>query len=151
MNSWPAGTGFGPHLTGRIDGVLGVDRVDDLGNGDVEFGQLIRPDPDPHGVLAGTEDGDAGDSLDPGHLVIDVDVGVVGQEDVVVGTLRGIKGEHDQGGGGGFLHRDPVIADIRRKLRLGLPLAHLGQQLVGIGIGLQVEVDRKWLKRRCWR
>jgi len=34
--------------------------------------------------------------LDAGHLVIDVNIGIVGQEDVVIGAFGGVKGEHDQ-------------------------------------------------------
>ena len=91
---------FRANLTGRIYSVLGFYRVDDLGDGNVEFGKLVRLHPKPHGILTGAENSDAGDPLHPSHLVVDIDVGVVGQKDVVVGPLGGIEGKHDQRGGG---------------------------------------------------
>jgi hypothetical protein len=101
------------------------------GNRDVQLGQLVGLDPQPHGVLAGAEDGDAGDSLDPRHLVVDVDVRVVGEKDVVVGAVRRVEREHDQRRRGRLGDGDAVVAHVRRQLRLGLALAHLGEQLVG--------------------
>ena len=96
----PARYRLGADRAGRIDGVLRVDRVDDLGNRDVEFGQLVRIDPQAHGVLAGTEDGDAGDALDPGELIVEVDVGVVGEKDVVIGVVRRVNAEQEERRGG---------------------------------------------------
>lgn len=66
-------------MSGRVDGILGFDCVDDLRDGDVELGQLVRSDPDAHGVLAAAEAGTFGNPLDAGHLIVDVDEGVVGQ------------------------------------------------------------------------
>ena len=134
---------LGAHLAGRVDRVLGVDRIDDLGDGDVEPGQPVRLDPHAHGVLAGAEDGHAGDARNPGHLVVDVDVAVVGEKDVVIGAVRRIEAEHDQRRGGGLLHLDAVVAHVAGQLGFGLALAHLHQQLVGVGVGLDVEIDRQ--------
>jgi hypothetical protein len=36
---------------------------------------------------------------------------------------------------------DAVVAHVRGQLRLGLALAHLGEQLVGVGVGAEGEVD----------
>ncbi len=71
----------------------------------------------PHGVLAGAEDRDAGDPLDAGHLVVDVDVGVVGQKDVVVGVVGRRESEHEVRRRGRFRHRNTVVVDIGRQLR----------------------------------
>ena len=79
---------LGAHGTGGVHGILGADRVNNFRDGDIELGQLIRRNPQAHGVLAGAENGDAGDALDPGHLVVDVDIGVVGQENVIVSPVR---------------------------------------------------------------
>jgi len=132
---------LGTNRSGRIDGVLRIDGVDDLRDRDVQLGQLVGLDPQPHRILAGTEDGDAGDSLDPRHLVIDIDIGIVGEEDVVVGAVRRVEREHDQRRRGRLGDSDAVVAHVRRQLRLGLAFAHLGEQLVGVGVGAQCEVD----------
>ncbi len=87
---------FGPDGPCGIDRVLRVDRVDDLRDRYVELGQLVGLDPQPHRILAGAEHGDAGDALDPRHLVVDVDVRIIGEEDVVVGAVRRVEREHEQ-------------------------------------------------------
>ena len=69
---------------GRVDGVLALDRLDDLADRDVELRELVKLDPVPDRILAGPEDGRA---RDPGHarqLVEYVDVGVVREEGAVV-------------------------------------------------------------------
>ena len=48
-------------LSGRVDLVLFLDGRDDLGDGDAEFGELVRLHPDAHGVLARAEHLDAAD------------------------------------------------------------------------------------------
>ena len=85
-----------PDLASRVDGVLGLDGVDDLRDRDVELGEHVGPHPQTHRVLSGAEHRDTGDPLDPRHLVVDVDVRIVGQEDVVVGAVRRVKREHEQ-------------------------------------------------------
>ena len=72
--------GFAADLARRVHRVLLPNGVYDLRDGDVELGQLVRPDPDPDGVLAGAEDGDAGNPRNAGELVVQVDIGIVGQE-----------------------------------------------------------------------
>ena len=52
---------FAAHLSGGIDGVLRLDRGDDLGDRDAQLGQLVRLDPQPHGVLARAEHLDRAD------------------------------------------------------------------------------------------
>ena len=137
------GRRFRAHLSGRIHRILGIDCIQDLGNGDVQLGKLVRFYPDAHGVLSSAEDGDTGDTGDTRHLIIDVDIGVIGQEDVIVCAFGGVEGDEEQRGGSGLLHRDPVVAHVRRQLRLRLSRAHLGQQLVGVTARLQAEVDRQ--------
>ena len=39
------------------------------------------------------------------------------------------------------MHIDAVVAHILRQLRLGLGLAHLRQHLVGVRVGLHIEID----------
>ena len=86
------GRGLAADLPGRVDRVLLLMASTISGIGDVELGQLVRLHPAAHGVLAGAENGDAGDPRDPGELVVQVDVGIVGQEGRVVGARRAKRG-----------------------------------------------------------
>ena len=68
------------HETGGIGGVLRIDGADDIIDRQVEFCQLVRLDPEAHGILAGTEDIDVGNALQLGDLIDEIDVGVIGKE-----------------------------------------------------------------------
>lgn len=70
-----------------IDGVLGLDRLEKFRDREAAFGERVGFHPDPHPVLARPEEGDAGDAFDPGELVVEMDIGVVGEEDAVVGAV----------------------------------------------------------------
>ena len=50
----------------------------------LQFGELVRLDPKAHGVLAGAEDLNAGDTVTRVNLVDQIDVRVIGQKNVVV-------------------------------------------------------------------
>ncbi len=89
-----------PDLAGGIHGVLLLDGLDDFGNGDVALGENIGVDPEPHRILARAEDGHAGDAVGAGERIVEVDVGVVGEEDVVVGVIGRIEGEKEHRGRG---------------------------------------------------
>ena len=65
---------------GGIDGILVVHRADNLRHGDVEGGQLGRLDPEAHGVLARAENNHLRDTGHAGERVVQIDVGVIGQE-----------------------------------------------------------------------
>ena len=62
MNSWPFGDRLAADLAGGVDGVLRLDRGDDLRNGDAELRQLVGLHPEAHGVLAGAENLHAADA-----------------------------------------------------------------------------------------
>ena len=87
MNSWPFGRRLAADLTCGVHCVLRLDGLHDFGDGDVKFGQLIRLYPETHRVLASAEDGDAGDSGDPRQAIIDIDVSVVCEEEIVIGSM----------------------------------------------------------------
>ena len=50
--------------------------------------QLLRVEPDAHGVLAGAEDDDVADAGQPRQLVLEADRGVVRQIEAVVAAVR---------------------------------------------------------------
>ncbi len=68
-----------PDLAGRDLHVLLVDRVLDVERGQAEVGELVRVEPDAHGIAALAENlhvADAGQAL---QLIDDLQIGVVGQ------------------------------------------------------------------------
>ena len=72
--------GTAANFAGRIDGVLAVDGVDDLRDGDIEFGQLVGFHPNSHGVLPGAENRHLRNARHPAQRVAQVDIGVVGEK-----------------------------------------------------------------------
>ncbi len=67
--------------------VLLADRARDVGGGELQAGHAVGPQPDPHAEL-GAEHAHVADALDALQLVDDVDVGVVDDEEPVVGVVR---------------------------------------------------------------
>ena len=65
----PGRNRFGANLTGGIDRVLHIDGIDDVADGDVELGEPVRLDPEPHRILAGAENLDTADSGDARDLI----------------------------------------------------------------------------------
>ena len=63
-----------------IDGILVVHRADNLRHGNVESGQLGGLDPEAHGVLTRAEYSHLRDPGHAGERVVQIDVGVIGQE-----------------------------------------------------------------------
>ena len=105
------GDGFGADFSDRIDAVLLLDRIDDFLRGDVELGQLIRGEPNAHGVLTGAEDRRVGNSRQAGQLIVQVDKGVIGEEEGVEGLVRRKERKKKQRGGGALLHGRAVFDD----------------------------------------
>ena len=136
----PGGAGSAPTWPAGLTVFCCLDGVHDLRHGDVQLGELVRLHPQAHGVLPGAEHHDA---RDPGHarqLVVQVDVGVVGQEGrVVAPARRGERHQHERRGGGLF-DRDPVVAHLGRQLRVRLRFPYLRQHLGDVGVDLDVEV-----------
>src|SRR5262249_9881961 len=83
--------GLAADQTGGVNRVLGLDRGDDLGNGDRKLRELVGPDPQSHGIAAGAEDLNAADPRYARELIVEVDVGVVRQELRVVDAGRRIQ------------------------------------------------------------
>ncbi len=50
--------------------------------------QAIRIEPNPHGISAGAEHLDGANPGQPGQLVLNVDLGVVGEKQIVVAPVR---------------------------------------------------------------
>ena len=102
MNSWPLGAGSPPDLARGIHGVLRLNGADDFRNGDAELRQLVGLHPQAHGVLARAEDLNVADARHARELIVEIDVGVVGQELGVVRAVRRIQGDQHQRRGHGL-------------------------------------------------
>ena len=142
-NCWSCETGAAPiRPTGglhvlRLDGVatsLGVDAV---------VGELARVEPDPHRVVERAEQRRVADAVDPLQHVDDVDRGIVGQIQRVVGAVRRIECQNLEQGRGDLLDRQALPADLVRQLRLGQVGPVLDVDRVDVGVGAELEGDRQ--------
>ncbi len=79
---------FATKLTGRIDLVLRLDSVDDFSDRDVQFRQLVRFHPQPHGIVPRAEYLRLADAIRARDRIVEVNRGVVGQELLIVSAMR---------------------------------------------------------------
>ena len=128
-------------LTGRIDGALLLHGAHQIGNREPERGQPVRLHPDAHRVVAGAEDADVADAPDAIQRVDDVDVGVVGEEQRVVGLVRRRQRNDQHRKAGRLPHRQAEGVHVGRQVRLRLRHAVLDVHLIDVRIGLDVERD----------
>ena len=87
------GHGRDAELSGPGRAALQIDGVDDVGGDQLARLQLLRVQPEPHGVLAGAEHGDVADAVDAGDLVEQIDGRIVRQEQAVVAAVRRAQGD----------------------------------------------------------
>ena len=99
------------YLAGRINRILLLQRLHQVGNGNSQAGQLVRLDPLPHGIGARSLYYHGADTPDAGQSIDDIYVRVVSQEFRVSGALRGGKGDDHQGANVRFCDRDSLVAD----------------------------------------
>src|SRR5207247_10521831 len=135
----PGRAGASADLSVRVDSILTVDRVDDLRDGDIELGQLIGLYPDSHGVLAGAENLHLGNTLHTAERVAEVDIRVVGQELRVMRNFWRVNCDENRRSRERFLYRNSVVAHVCRQLRFSLGVAQLGEDMVNIGVCLEIK------------
>ena len=109
MNCWFVGSRLAAHLTGRVHRVLRLDGVGNVGDGDAQLRQLIGLHPQPHRILADAEDLGLAHAVQARDRVLEVDVGIVGQEVRIVSAMRRIQGDQHQRSGGRFLDVIPYL------------------------------------------
>jgi hypothetical protein len=141
VNSCPGGPRPAAELAGRVYVVLTTDRVDDLRDRDIELGQLIRFYPNPHRILPGTEDLHLRYARHAAEGVAEVDVGVIGQKLRVARTRRRAESDDHERSRERFLDGDSEVADGGGQLRFRLGVTQLGQHVVDVGVGREIEVD----------
>src|SRR5438045_7194794 len=83
-------------LAGRTQLMLLADRADDVGHGDVQPSDAIRPKPHTHRVVAAAEQVDLADAGNTRDRVVHVDRRVVREEIAVVAALRRFYGDDQQ-------------------------------------------------------
>src|SRR5207245_6044764 len=86
------GSRLATYLASRIDGILSLDGVDDVGSSDAQFRQLIRLYPEPHRILTGSVDVRPTDAVGAADGIIEVNVRVIRQKCGVAGTAGRVQG-----------------------------------------------------------
>ncbi len=131
------------HASGGVDGVLLLQRAQEVGDRQAQLGQLVGLDPDPHRVLRQAEVHDLPDTRDAVQGVVDVDEGVVSEEEGVVGAVGRIDGHDHEGQAHGAAVREPELVHVGRKVGRGLGHAVLGVDLIDVDVALHVEGHRQ--------
>ena len=85
------GSRLAANLAGRVHRVLRLDGVDDLRHRDAQLRQLVGLDPKPHGILPCAENLHLADAVQACDRIVEVDVGVVGQELCIVSAVRRVQ------------------------------------------------------------
>ena len=88
------------HAGGDLD-VLALQRADDVAGGQAERLQAVGIEPDPHRIVAAAEHRDRADAVDAGERILDLERGVVGDEQRVARLVGRIQvHDHHQVGRG---------------------------------------------------
>ena len=126
----PLRGGLGADLAGGVHAALLLNGRVDVAHRDPELGQHIRPDPDAHRIIAGAEDQDLADARYAVESVVDVDRGVVGQKEGVIGVFRGIQRDQQQRQPGRAADVQAELVDVGGEKGLSLTEAVLRIDLV---------------------
>ena len=86
------------------------------GHGDAQAGQPVRIYPNAHGIGACAEDLHLPDARETGQRVLQIDSGVVRQEDIVVRAGRRVEVEQHEGGGRAGLHDHTLLGHLAGQL-----------------------------------
>src|SRR5207253_8619075 len=105
-------SGLPANLAGRIDRVLSLERADNIGDRNAKFGQLVRTDPEAHGVLSRAKNLSLADTVQAPYRIVEVDIGIVREVVRIVRSLWRIQGDHREWSRGRLLERDPVVVHL---------------------------------------
>ena len=94
--------------------VLLLDGTCHIGCRQAPFRQLIRIQPDSHGI-AGPESIDVTDSVYPFDLIQKINIGIILQESLIIGPVRRVQIGHEHHIAGSLAHRDALGLHIRRE------------------------------------
>ena len=121
--------------------VLRLDRVDDVGRGQLQTVEAVGVEPDPHRVVQPAEQGGLADARHARQLVEHVDGGVVGDEQRVLAVVLAVERDELQERRGFLLDRQALQLHLRRQLRQGGLHAVVDVDGVDVGIGAEREAD----------
>src|SRR5260370_25184020 len=102
-------------LTSRVHRVLRLDRVDDLRNGDAQLRQLVWLYPEPHRILACSENLHVADAVHAQDGIVEVDIGVVGQEFCIATAAGPVYADQHERGCWRLAYGSPVIRTLDSK------------------------------------
>src|SRR5207244_6425640 len=89
------------YLASWIYFVLGLDGVCNIRDSNAQFRQLIGLYPEPHGILAGSEDLRPADSIGAADGIVEVDVRIVREKRSVAGAVGRVVADQQERSGGG--------------------------------------------------
>ena len=142
-NACPAGVGGAPIWPAATCWLCCWIACDDVLRHQAARLQLVRIEPDPHRILAGAEHRDVADAGQPRQLVLDVDGGVVAQEQAVVGRFRRRQRHEQQDRRRLLLDGDALVLHRLRQLRQRARHAVLHQHLREVEVGADLERHRQ--------
>ena len=119
--------------------VLRLDRVGDVGGRDVQAGEALDVEPDPHGVVQLAEQHGLPDAGRAGDFVEDVDDGVVRDEQRVLLAVVRVQHHELEHGRRALADRQALQRDLRRQLRHRR--LHAVVDVDGIDVGVAAEVE----------
>ena len=131
------------NLTGWVDSVLSLDRVDNVCDGNAELCQLVRPYPEPHGILSRAEDRGLTDAVQAPDRIIQVDVSIVCEIGSVVGAFRRIQGDQHERSGGRLREGHTIAVHLGRQLPICQLLTRLRENQIHIGIRVEFEIHKQ--------
>ena len=120
------------HHAGSDLHVLRAQRRHHLAGGQVARCDLLRVEPDAHGIVARAEDAHVADAVEAGEHVAHLQGRVVGDVERVARAVRRAEMDHHQHVGRGFPHRDADAAHLLRQARFGHRHAVLDEHLGGV-------------------
>ena len=128
-------------LAGRIDGILLIQSIRQICNREPQFRKDLGFDPNAHRVIGCSEEQHLARAGDAQELIVDVDVGVVGQKQRIVSTIRRIQCKRKKRQACGLADGRTEPGDIRRQIGRSLRQTVLDVDFVGIDVGVDVECD----------
>ena len=138
-NCWPLGTGCWPICPAATCTFCWAMAVTTSMAAEVERRQLVGVEPGPQAVVALAEVGDVGHAGQPAQFVLDVDRGVVAQEEAVVAVVRRDQVHDHQRVGRHLLDVDALVLHQWRDDRQGQRDAVLHQHLGHVRVHAQLE------------
>ena len=130
-------------LAGRDLQVLLADGGHDVVGGQSDGGQFLRIEPGPHAVIAFAEIGHVGDAGQAAQFVLDLDRGVIAEEDAVVAMVGRNEVDDHHRAGGHLLDVHPFALDQVGNDRQAERDAVLHQHLGHVRIHAQFERDHQ--------